>query len=171
MERTNEKWRYLLGGMVINMESTKQAIFKLGNDVYGMDIMSIKAIEKPIPVEKVKKAPNNVIGMIDLRGDRIPVYSLRRKFGLEDRETDLDTRLLITISNNIPIAYEVDKMEDITELTEEQLLDQPSLFKSKNTAYMKAVTKNNDRLIILMDEDGILAEDEIDKIGELLKKK
>lgn len=157
--------------MVINMESTKQAIFKLGDDVYGMDIMNIKSIENPITVEKVKKAPDNIIGMIDLRGDRLPVYSLRRKFGLEDKETDADTRLLITTSNNIPIAYEVDKMEEITVLTEDQLIDHPSLFKSKNTSYMKAITKNNDRLIILMDEDGILADDEKDKIGALLIKK
>ncbi|HHU71020.1 MAG TPA: purine-binding chemotaxis protein CheW [Clostridiales bacterium] len=152
------------------MESTKQAIFKLGDDVYGMDIMNIKSIENPIPVEKVKKAPDNIIGMIDLRGDRLPVYSLRRKFGLEDKETDADTRLLITNSNNIPIAYEVDKMEEITVLMEDQVLDQPSIFKSNNTSYMKAITKKDDRLIILMDEDGILAEDEKEKIGALLKK-
>lgn len=153
------------------MESTKQAIFKLGDDVYGMDIMNIKSIENPIPVEKVKKAPDNIIGMIDLRGDRLPVYSLRRKFGLEDKDNDADTRLLVTNSNNIPIAYEVDKMEEITVLTEDQIIDQPSLFKSNNTSYMKAITKNNDRLIILMDEDGILAEDEKEKIGALLEKK
>ena len=152
------------------MESTKQAIFKLGDDVYGMDIMNIKSIENPIPVEKVKKAPDNIIGMIDLRGDRLPVYSLRRKFGLEDKETDADTRLLITNSNNIPIAYEVDKMEEITVLMEDQVLDQPSIFKTNNTSYMKAITKKDDRLIILMDEDGILAEDEKEKIGALLKK-
>lgn len=158
-------------GKVINMESTKQAIFKLGDDVYGMDIMNIKSIENPIAVEKVKKAPDNIIGMIDLRGDRLPVYSLRRKFGLEDKETDADTRLLITTSNNIPIAYEVDKMEEITVLADNEVLDQPSIFKSNNTSYMKAITKNNDRLIILMDEDGILAEDEKDKIGALLKMK
>lgn len=161
--------RKMMKGMVINMESTKQAIFKLGDDVYGMDIMNIKSIENPIAVEKVKKAPDNIIGMIDLRGDRLPVYSLRRKFGLEDKETDADTRLLITNSNNIPIAYEVDKMEEITVLTGDQIIDQPSLFKNNNTSYMKAITKNNDRLIILMDEDGILAEDEKDKIGALLK--
>ena len=152
------------------MESTKQAIFKLGDDVYGMDIMNIKSIENPIPVEKVKKAPDNIIGMIDLRGDRLPVYSLRRKFGLEDKETDADTRLLITNSNNIPIAYEVDKMEEITVLMEDQVLDQPSIFKTNNTSYMKAITKKDDRLIILMHQDGILAEDEKEKIGALLKK-
>lgn len=163
--------RKAMKGMVVNMESTKQAIFKLGEDVYGMDIMNIKSVENPISVEKVKKAPDNIIGMIDLRGDRLPVYSLRRKFGLEDKETDADTRLLVTTSNNIPIAYEVDKMEEISVLTADQILEQPSLFKSKNTLYMKAITRNNDRLVILMDENGILSEDERDKIGALLKKK
>src|SRR5690606_4149249 len=137
---------------------------------YGLDIMKINSIEKSIPVKKVNNSPANMKGIIDLREEKIPVYSLRSKFGLEEKESDEDTRLLITKSNGISIAYEVDKMEEIIDVDKDQMLDAPSLVMSANTSYIKAVTKNNDRLIILMDIDGILTEEEQDKIKASLKK-
>lgn len=152
------------------MVNTKHAIFKLGEENYGLDIMNINSIEKSIPIKKVANAPSNMKGIIDLRGEKIPVYSFRSKFGLEEKDADDNTRLLITKSNGIPIAYEVDKMEEIVEVEKDQMLDAPTLITSANTSYIKAVTKNNDRLIILMDIDGILSEEEQNKIKASLKK-
>lgn len=152
------------------MVNTKHAIFKLGEENYGLDIMNINSIEKSIPIKKVANSPASMKGIIDLRNEKIPVYSLRSKFGLEEKEADEDTRLLITKSNGISIAYEVDKMEEIVDIEEDQMLGAPSLVKSTNTSYIKAVTKNKDRLIILMDIDGILTEEEQDKIKASLKK-
>jgi purine-binding chemotaxis protein CheW len=152
------------------MESTKQAIFKCGEENYGLDIMSIISIEKTIPIKKVANSPKNMKGIMDLRGDKIPVYSLRSKFGLEEKEEDPDTRLMITSSNGTPIALEVDKMEGIAEFEAEQILEVPPLVRSKNTSYMKAVTKNKDRLVILMDPEGILSEEEQNNIKEIIKK-
>lgn len=151
------------------MQSTKQAIFKLGEESYGLDIMNINSIEKPVPIEKAANAPANMKGMIILRGDKLPVYSLRKKFRLKEKEADEDTRLVVTNSNGITIAYEVDKMEEIVAFEEEQILDVPPLVKNKDTSYIKAVTKSNDHLLILMELDGILSEEEQSKIKAMLK--
>ena len=151
------------------MQSTKQAIFKLGDESYGLDIMNINSIEKPVPIENVANSPANMKGMIWLRGDKLPVYSLRKKFGLEEKKADEDTRLMVTSSNGITIAYEVDKMEEIAAFEEEEILDVPPLVKNKDTSYMKAVTKSNDRLFILMELDGILSEDDQNRMKAMLK--
>ena len=150
------------------MQSTKQAIFKLGDESCGLDIMNINSIEKPVPIEKVANSPANMKGMIWLRGDKLPVYSLRKKFGLEEKQADEDTRFMVTNSNGITIAYEVDKMEEITAFEGEDILDVPPLVKNKDTSYMKAVIKSNDRLFILMEIDGILSEDEQSRIKAML---
>ncbi|HWT76170.1 MAG TPA: chemotaxis protein CheW, partial [Mobilitalea sp.] len=84
--------------MVIIMKNTKQAIFQLGDESYGLDIMEVNTIEKFITVEQVSNSPKNMKGIIRLRGDIIPVYSLRRKFGLEDKEPDDESRYIITTS-------------------------------------------------------------------------
>lgn len=146
------------------MQSTKQAIFKLGDEEYGLDIMEVNTIEKVIPIEPVANLPKNFKGIIRLRGDVIPVYSLRRKFGLEDIVINDDTRFIITTSNGILVAYEVDKMSEIVQFEPELLNEVPSIVKNKDTAYMKLITNINDRLVIILDHDGILSENELNKI-------
>lgn len=152
------------------MQSTKQAIFKLGEEEYGLDIMDVNMIEKFIPVEKVANSLKNVNGMIHLRGDIIPVYSLRRKFGLDEKEADKDTRLIITTSNGILVAYEVDKMLEIAQIKPEQLNEIPSAVQSKDTSYMKSITNLNGRLVILLNHDGILSVEEQNNILSIIKK-
>ncbi len=148
---------------------TKQAVFKLGEGEFGFDIMAVSTVEKYIPMEKAANAPDNMKGIIKLRGDRIPVYSLRSKFGLENKEPDNDTRLIVTNSNAMTIAYEVDKMLGIINVESEQLYEVPSIIKSTNTAYMKQVTNQDGRLIIIMDQNGILSEEEQESLKKALK--
>ncbi len=152
------------------MQSTKQAVFMLGDKEYGIDIMEVNIIEKFMNIEPVVSLPNNLKGIIRLRGDVIPVYSLRRKFGLEDVAPTDDTRFIITTSNNIQIAYEVDRMSEIVLFEEEQIFDVPEVIKSKDTTYIKQVTSIDDRLVIILDHNGILTQDEQDKIKAVIKK-
>jgi purine-binding chemotaxis protein CheW len=152
------------------MQSTKQAIFTLGDEEYGFDIMDVNIIEKVIPIEPVAAFPKNLKGIIKLRGDVIPVYSLRRKFGMADVQADDDTRFIITTSNDIQIAYEVDKMKEIVQFEADQLFEVPSIVKSKDTTYMKHITNIDDRLVVVLNHDGILSEDEQNKIKAVVKK-
>jgi len=151
------------------MQRTKQAIFTLGEEEYSFDIMDVNIIEKVIPVEPVEDFPANFKGVIRLRGDIIPVYSLRRKFGLEEVEADENTRFVITTSNDIMIGYEVDRMREIVQFEPEQLIEVPPLVQSKDTSYMKCVTNIHDKLVIALNHDGILTEEEQSKIKEVLK--
>jgi len=151
------------------MQSTKQAIFKLGEAEYGLDIMEVNTIEKFITIEPVANLPKNLKGVIRLRGDVIPVYSLRRKFGLEDIQPNDDTRFIITTSNGILIAYEVDQMVEIVPLEPEQLNEVPSILLSKETSYLKSLTNIHEGLVIIMNHDGILSEEEQNKIKAIKK--
>jgi purine-binding chemotaxis protein CheW len=149
---------------------TKQAVFMLEDKEYGMDIMEVNIIEKFMNIEAVASFSNNLKGIIKLRGDVIPVYSLRKKFGLVDIEANDDTRFIVTTSNGIQIAYEVDKMSEIVQFDDEQIFDVPSIVKSKDTSYMKMVANIDDRLIVILNQDGILSEDEQSKIKAVIKK-
>jgi purine-binding chemotaxis protein CheW len=151
------------------MQNTKQAIFMLEDKEYGLDIMDVNIIEKYMNIEPVASFPKNLKGIIRLRGDVIPVYSLRRKFGLEDITPNEDTRLIITTSNGIQTAYEVDRMSEILPLEKDQIFEVPSIVKSKDTSYIKLISGVDDRLIILLDNDGILSEDEQGKMKAVIK--
>jgi purine-binding chemotaxis protein CheW len=153
------------------MQSTQQAIFSVGDEEYGLDIMDVNVIEKFTAVEQVANSPKNIKGIINLRGDIIPVYSLRRKFGLNDIQPDDETRFIITTSDGILMAYEVDKMQEISQLMPEQINEVPPIVKSKDTAYLKSITNKDGRLIILMNADGIVSDEEQNGIKAILAKK
>ncbi len=152
------------------MQSTKQAVFMLGDKEFGLDIMEVKIIEKFMNIEPVTSFPDTLKGIIKLRGDVIPVYSLRRKFGLGDIQPNDETRFIITTSNDIQIAYEVDKMSEIVQFEEPQMYEVPSVIKNKDTSYMKLVSSVDDRLIVILDQNGILTEEEQTNIKKVINK-
>jgi len=147
-------------GMEAVIHMIKQAVFVLGEEKYGMDIMDINIIERTSKVEKAAGLPDNFKGIIRLRGDLIPVYSLRRRFGLADIPYDDDTRFVIASSNSKLVAYEVDKVVGIMPLEEEQLLAVPEIAVGNENSFMKNVINHNDQLIIILDPDKILTEQE-----------
>ena len=153
------------------MLSSKQALFIIGEEEYGLDIVDIMTIEKLIVIEPAANLTKNIKGTINLRGDVIPVYSLRSKFGLEEIPSNSKTRLVITNSNDMEIAYEVDQVRGITNLEQEQVNEIPSIIQSQNTGYIKQVANVDGRLIVLLDHDGILSEEDQDCARKLFKKK
>lgn len=142
------------------MQSTKQAVFALGDSEYSFDIMDVNTIEKVIPILPVANIPKNFKGIIQLRGETIPVYSLRRKFGLPDIPTDDNTRYIITKTGEMLMAFEVDQMKEIVQLEQEHLNEFPPILKSLNTSYVKFVTNVNGRLILGLDQNNIMAQEE-----------
>ena len=138
------------------MKSEKQIIFRIGADEYGLSVMDVRAIENNVNINVVPNGPAYLKGIIQMRGDVIPVYSLRKKFGLADKEPDDNTKLIITTSNDILMAYEVDMVQEIIEIDENQIIETPGIVKCEDTKYIRNVANINGRLIILLDYNGIL---------------
>lgn len=149
-------------------DQIKQVIFALGEEEYGLDIMLVNAIEKHTDMVRIPNAPEYVRGIINLRGDVIPVFSLRKKFGLEEKEIDEDSKLIVTKSNNILMAYEVDAVKEIIEISPENISDTPVIIKNNNTEYIKCVANISGRMILLLDHNGILSSTEKENIKNLM---
>lgn len=150
------------------MVSTKKAIFYLDGREYGMDVMDVRMIEKCTFMETVENAPKNMKGKVELRGEVLPIISLRAKFGLDEVATASESRWIITKSNGISVAYEVDKMKGIVDTEEDVMYPMPSILESDNTAYVKEVLDYEGRLILILDKDGILTVEEQNELKELL---
>lgn len=148
---------------------TKQVIFTLDNEEFGLDIMVVNAIEKFTDLIPVPNAPSFIHGIMNLRGDVIPVFSLRRKFGLSDKPVSEDTRLIITKSNGILMAFEVDGVIEIIEIAPENISETPSIVRGINTTYIQNVANIGGRMIILLNHDGILSSKEQEKIESILE--
>lgn len=156
-----------MAGKVVTNQ-TKQVIFSLGEEEYGLDIMIVNAIEKYTDIVRIPNAPSYIRGIINLRGEVIPVYNLRKKFGLPDKAVDDDSKLIVTKSNGILMAYEVDMVKGILEIPAKKLNETPVIVKSDATSYMKCVANLDGRMIILLDHDGIISANEMEKIESFL---
>lgn len=150
------------------MKDTKQVIFSVGEEEYGLDIMLVNGIEKYTNVMKVPKSPECIKGIINLRKDVIPVYSLRRKFGLPEIQTTENTKLIVTISNGVLLAYEVDEVKEIVEIPGEQISETPVIVRNDQTTYIGAVANLSGRMIILLNHDGIITGAEKESIQTMV---
>jgi len=149
--------------------SLKQVIFKLDNEEYGLDIMKVNGIEKYQEVVKVPNSPEYIEGIINLRGEVLPVYSLRKKFALEQKEPDDETKIIVVFTNNMKIGFVVDSVVEILNIEEEDVESAPRLVTGINRKYISSVAKQDQRMIILIDIDLIVSDEEKLELGEVLE--
>lgn len=150
------------------MQQVKCVIFSLNQEEYGFDIMAVNGIEPEVDIKEVPNAPSNILGIINLRDEVIPVYSLRKKFNLPDTSVNNNvSKLIITKSKGISMAYEVDKVIGVFELPDKDINDVPGVLKTKGTSYMKKIAKKDGNLIILLDQDKIIDEQEYELINDI----
>ena len=104
-------------------EELRLATFAVGPDLYAMDIMRIREIVRPMPVTPVPKAPAGMVGVMDLRGQVLPLFDLRLRFDLGPRaEADLiHVRYLIVKLDGRTLGLVVDQVHDVVNLTRSQL--------------------------------------------------
>ncbi|MDE7327204.1 MAG: chemotaxis protein CheW [Lachnospiraceae bacterium] len=145
---------------------TKQVIFKLGSEQYGMDISLVSGIENYTRVVPIPNAPAHIIGILNLRGNVIPIYSLRRKFNMEEIMGTAATQLLVTNCRGILVGYKVDSVSEIIEIDESLIRPMPPIVKTMETSYAKGVTEKKGQLIVLLDIENILNEQEREAVRE-----
>jgi len=151
------------------MATLQQVIFKLDNEEYGLDIMKVNGIEKYQEVVKVPNSPEYIEGIINLRGQVLPIYSLRKKFALVDKEPDEETKIIVVFTNDVKVGFVVDSVQEILHIDLESVEDAPKLVTGISRKYIKSVAKQDERMIILIDIDLIVSDEEKIELEEVLE--
>jgi purine-binding chemotaxis protein CheW len=150
------------------MASLQQVIFRLDHEEYGLNIMQVNGIEKYQEVVKVPNAPKYIEGIINLRGEVLPIYSLRKKFNLELKEINDDTKIIVVNTNDMMIGFVVDSVTEILQIEEDTIEPAPKIVTGVNRKYIKSVAKQEDRMIILIDIDLIVSDEEKAELEEVV---
>ena len=103
---------------------------------------------------------------MNLRGDVIPVYSLRKKFGMPEAATD-DIQYIIVYTNGTLLALEVDNVDEIHNIEDNDIHIVPSIVTNADTRYFDKVLKTSRGLIITIDIDKLLSDDEMSQIEQM----
>lgn len=135
----------------VNNDSKQYIMVKFDNEQYGIDITYIDNIVRLQPVTRVPHTQEYFLGIINLRGEIIPVMSLRRKFDLEDKDNTNSSRILIIkYEGNAKIGMLVDEVKEVVTLSDDDIEKISSDSPDSNRGYLAGVGKYNDTLITLL---------------------
>ncbi|HTY37420.1 MAG TPA: chemotaxis protein CheW [Bacteroidota bacterium] len=134
--------------------------FKIGGEEFGVDILRVQEINRMMDVTKIPNAPSFVDGVINLRGKVIPVIDLRSRLGMERKERDTNTRIVVIEVHRRIVGFVVDSVSEVLRIPRSVTEPPPSIAGGVNEDYITAVGKLEDRLLILLDLERILRPDE-----------
>ncbi|ADI73762.1 CheW protein [Methanohalobium evestigatum Z-7303] len=142
--------------------------FNLGDEEFGVDIMQVQEIIRMQEVTRIPQAPDFVKGVINIRGKIIVVVSLDKCLGLESKETDEHSRIIVVEVGGSVVGMVVDSVSEILSIQESSIEPAPDIIASKiNADYLKGVGKLENRLLILLDLEKILTEEQVNQISQL----
>lgn len=130
--------------------SREYVIFKLNSEYYGIDIKYVENIEKNLTITRVPNSKPYVKGIINLRGNVIPVIDLRLRYGIEPKEYTEESRIIIVNFESYQIGMIVDSSSETLQLEEENIDASPNMRSSSDEEFIKELGKHNNRIIMLI---------------------
>ncbi len=145
----------------LEQQADKFLMFMLGSEEYGIDITRITAIEELPQITTIPDMPNFVKGVINLRGKVIPAVDLRLRFGIEEREYDDRTCIVIVSMNESTIGLIVDIVSEVHEIAKNDIGPPPS-FKnaSGKEQYIAGLAKKGEEVKIILDVNKIISNED-----------
>ena len=148
-------------------ELLQLVLFRLGDEEFGVNILQAREIEKlDQGLTRVPKAPPFVEGVINLRGEIIPIVDLRKRFGLTLPPLGYDSRVIIVEVRGAPVGMLVDAVVEIIRIPDSADDPPPPLTKGIDAQYLAGVAKVGDRLIVLLNLDKALSPEESQELAE-----
>lgn len=138
----------------------KYLTFALGNEGYGIAIINVKEIIGYQDVTQVPQVPPEVKGVINLRGEVVPVIDLRLRFGLQPKEITEETCILVvetgTDNQIVSVGIMVDNVSEVQDIVQEQIEPSPSFGCSTEVGFIIGMAKVGKTVKILLDIDKVL---------------
>src|SRR6056297_1377038 len=140
----------------ISNEMETYLSFKLGKEAFAASVNHVVNILELKPITKVPHAPEYMSGVINLRGQVLPVIDMRIKFGMTPTEPTVDTCIIV-----LNLGILVDAVSEVLELEENQIEPSPSIGTKYKAEFIKGMWKKDESFIMLLNLDLIFTRDEI----------
>ena len=144
--------------------------FKIGQEEFGINILSVHEIIKVIDITTVPNASDYIAGVINLRGRIIPIVHLRKRLKMPVIETNKNTRIIVVEINEKTIGFIVDEVQEVLRISTDITEKPPELVSGLDSEYITSVAKLEDRLLILLDLEKTLANDDIKELNSIASK-
>jgi purine-binding chemotaxis protein CheW len=134
----------------------KFLLFKVGHEEFGIEISCVKEIINMVSITQVPSTPDYVKGIINLRGDIIPIINVRTRFRMEEKEYDDLTCIIVIEFNSDSIGLIVDEVSEVKYIKESNISQPPSAKLTYANQFVKNLGRTDDRVVLLIEANKLL---------------
>lgn len=131
--------------------------FRLGAEEYGIDILKVQEIRSYEPPTRIANVPEFIKGVVNLRGVIVPIVDLRLKLCSGSAEYNSFTVVIVLSVQGRIVGVVVDSVSDVLALSKDAIKPAPAMNSSVEAQYIKGIGSVNDRMLILMDIEPLMA--------------
>ena len=150
------------------MADKQVVVFRILSEEYGLEISGIQEIVRYQNITRIPEAPLFIKGIVNLRGQVIPVVDLKRRFYQVDSQVTEDTRIVVVKVGDKTIGIIADEVSEVLRIPEEAIEPTPTLLNSFNQSGIIGVGKLEGRLLILLDLENTLSSEELNEIKKVV---
>ena len=147
-----------------NAMKDRYLTFSMGNETYGMEIQYVTEIVGIQKITQVPDMPDFVRGVINLRGQVIPVIDIRSRFRMEARAYDDRTCVIVVSFDEKEIGIIVDMVNEVLDIPAENISPPPSIGVGGQSRYINGMGRTNEEVKILLDVRKLLSDDELNQL-------
>ncbi len=151
------------------MEATQYLTFKLRDEVFALDIGKVREVLDFTTVTKVPQTPDFMRGVINLRGNVVPVVDMRLKFGLSQTEKTVNTCVIITEievdGETTVVGAMADSVQEVLDLEADEIEPPPKIGTKLNTDFIHGMGKRDNQFIMILNIDKVFSADELSEVN------
>lgn len=131
-------------------------VFRVGKEDYGLEIEKVQEVIRMKTIKKLPRSPHFILGVMNLRGNIIPIIGLRQKFGLPELTYDEFTRIVVVNHENKLVGMVVDEVNRVINVPESSIEGNPDMVRENTKALVRGVAKMEDQVVILVELDYLI---------------
>lgn len=165
---TRQATRQNDGNGMNKVSGGKFLTFFLAGEEYGIEILSVHEIIGLMPITSVPGTPDYICGVINLRGKVIPIVDIRKKFGMDFKEYNSETCIIVVNVQGVEAGAVVDRVSEVLNIADEDIEPPPSFGKGVHVDFIMGIGKSQSKVKILLDIDRVISTDHILQVQKMI---
>ena len=155
------------------LKSCQFVTFVLGSELFGVEVNRTREILSLIPVTTVPQTPDYMLGVINLRGQVVPVIDMRLKLGMSKTEETQNTCIIVlevqVDEETLVVGAQADAVREVLEVNLDQIEPPPRLGTKLKTEFIRGMGKIDEQFMILLDIDRVFSSNELILVQDLVE--
>ncbi|ABI68193.1 chemotaxis protein CheW [Syntrophomonas wolfei] len=130
--------------------------FRLGKEEYAVDILHVQEIVRLLSITRVPRSAKHIEGVVNLRGNIVPIINLHKRFSIESAGEEEDKRIVVFQYDDLKAGIIVDEVSEVLALNNNAIEETDKVYSSMSSDFIKGIARVDDRLFLLLDLQKII---------------